>query len=93
MIFAIIDTKRLHLIYTLMSTGDKRSYEVLAELMDSLRDSQPIIEAVSSSIGVFATSVKCQLLLSMLHHQLKVTSNTINSTTRNAIVACRNPTL
>lgn len=53
--------------------GDKRSYEVLAELMSSLRDPQAINKAVGSSAGVFATAAKCQLLLSMLHHQLKVT--------------------
>eukprot|EP01036_Dinobryon_divergens_P028203 gene28203-37107_t len=66
-------------------SGDKRSYEVLAELMGSLRDSQPIIEAVSSSIGVFATSVKCQLLLSMLHHQLKDVALKTSDPARSAV--------
>lgn len=67
-------------------TGDKRSYEVVTEVMTQL-ECHRADGCMHTVVGRFAVAEKCELLVSMLHHQLKVVATRTSDPSKSVIVS------
>ncbi len=66
-------------------SGDKRSYEVVSEVMNQL-ECHRTDGYMHSDIGRKAIAEKCELLVSMVHHQLRVVASRTSDPSKSVIL-------
>lgn len=67
-------------------SGDKRSYEVVTEVMTQL-ECHRADGCMNTVVGRFAVAEKCELLVSMIHHQLKVVAARTSDPSKSVIIS------